>query len=207
MLLESVAPMEEGYHERKSQELIQIAQEIMNKTKKGYCGALHIMAQLSRLGDQLIDCMSNMECQKFLDNFCNNLKEFVRENKGKLLIVGGVIIVIIIIGYLWWSTPIFNIAWSALANLAKAAGVKTTEVVSQIAELAHSKIVALFELAFSYFKQYCTIPKLRTAFNTAMSWLIPMITKFYKILAHILRTIAPNNIQNPTVTPIAISYL
>lgn len=201
MLLESVDSMPAGYHERKSQELIQIVQEIKNKTREGYCNAVHVMGKITReleAGQRNITTLNMEECLGALSLALKSLLKKVWEgivnNKEMLIIAVLVIVVVIIIGYVCLATPVVNIASSALASLMEAAKVKITEVVSKIAALAYSKIVALLELAFNYFKQYCTIPNLIAAYEKVMSWLIPLLTKSYKILTFALKFVVPNDI-------------
>ena len=212
MLLESVGSMPAGYHERKSQELIQIVQEIKNKTREGYCNAVHVMGKITRelkAGQRttlnMEECLGALSLA--LKSLLKKVWEGIVNNKEMLIIAVLVIVVVIIIGYVYLATPVVNIASSALASLMEAAKVKITEVVSKIAALAYSKIVALLELAFNYFKQYCTIPNLIAAYEKVMSWLIPLLTKSYKILTFALKFVVPNDIQGPTASSFVLSLI
>ena len=72
ILLESSVKMEEGYSSVKSQELINILQEIMAKNKKEYVGSLSLIAQL-------FEKFSNAEKREIEDELAKEIEELAKD--------------------------------------------------------------------------------------------------------------------------------
>ena len=179
MLLESVQDMEQGYHERKSQELIQIVQEIMKQTKKAFCGIFHVFALLKRVADReaVVPKPEDLRFQDYLATLFEELLEMVVKNK--ILVVASAVIVIIgfiILGFLWVCPSTIKKAVNALTRLGEETKLEIGKIIRTCSALKPSEIKTHIKLAYEHFKQVCSNQQLLEAFEKALSFYLILIT-------------------------------
>ena len=165
MLLESVVPMGQGYHQRKRKELIQIVQEIMkqNCPQPSYCSTQNSIGELMGKVQTGLTSTVIEELQVKIPEFESGLCKMLNDNKQTVIIVIALLCgTALTVGFIYRYWPLIKIAGKALAKVGYS-------MIDKITELKPTEISTYHAVVKKCFSKICTIEHVQKTFEATLS--------------------------------------